>query len=215
MTTDELARRVKAYYDAQQPSDDALARLRLAAEMERAAQADRRARRDARPLVSPRRSGKRFAPRPRRLLAAALVALVTAPAVVVAVGAAQGRLGAWTDNLVGGRHQPAIIALWFHAEWSEASRTLAPLVERLSGQFRDDDVQFVKLDLTDEVTEAEARAVARRLGVEQFYVAQNGQTGEVILIDSASGRRVGELKPTQNFERMYGAVQRATIERGN
>lgn len=210
MTTDELAQKVKAYYDSQRPSEDAATRLRLAAEMERAAEAERRARREATPLANRRRRGSSRAR--RRMLAAAVLTAILAPTAVIAVGAAQRQFSAWTRSAITTRNRPAVIALWFHSEWSDASRTLAPLVERLSGQFRESDVQFVKLDLTDDETKAEAERVAKLLGVERFYVAQNGRTGEVVLIDSASGRRVGELKPSQNFERMYGAVQRATIE---
>ncbi|MEM1231213.1 MAG: thioredoxin domain-containing protein [Pseudomonadota bacterium] len=87
---------------------------------------------------------------------------------------------------------PRVYGVLFYADWCPKCKVLKPELERarLEDQLDNEDVLFVRLDLTDKTTSHQAKLMASALGLEDFYVENEGRTGFMLLIDPNSGQAI-------------------------
>lgn len=114
---------------------------------------------------------------------AAFVAIFTLPAI------AQAEMNA-----------PQIYAVAHHADWCGACKVLGPkfMDARKNGNLAEQDVLFVKYDLTNEATTHQSALMAAALGLGEKFKANDGKTGYIALINAESKEEIGRL--TQDME---------------
>jgi thiol:disulfide interchange protein len=90
---------------------------------------------------------------------------------------------------------PQLYAVAFHADWCGSCKVLGPNVVKARGKadLDNQNVLFVKLDLTNKTTRHQSSLMAAALGISDFYTENNGKTGFVLLVNSATGETVGKL----------------------
>jgi len=84
--------------------------------------------------------------------------------------------------------KPALIALYFYADWCPVCKLLSPKVAaaRKSGALDDKDILFVTLNLTDKTTIHQSLLLASALGVSDFVRSQGSGTGYIAILDTDS-----------------------------
>ncbi len=99
------------------------------------------------------------------------------------------------DKMAEKSSDATLYAVAFHADWCGSCKTLGPNVIKARGQadLDNQNVLFVKLDLTDKATRSQAELMANALGLGDFYKENNGKTGFVLLVNSKTGETVGKL----------------------
>lgn len=113
-------------------------------------------------------------------------------------------------TMVDTAEEPAVYALVFAADWCSTCKELDPKLQPVMTASGDLPVEFVMLDLTDEVTTAEAAATAESLGAADLFEANAGKTGYVALVSSETGEVVGRILATDSEEEMTQKLQAAT-----
>jgi hypothetical protein len=91
--------------------------------------------------------------------------------------------------------KPILYAVAFHADWCGSCKVLGPNVVKARGKadLDNQNVLFAKLDLTDKTTRHQSALLASALGISDFYAENDGKTGFVLLVNSATGENVGKL----------------------
>lgn len=107
--------------------------------------------------------------------------------------------------------QPRVYGVLFYADWCPKCKVLKPELERarLEDQLDDEDVLFVRLDLTDETTSHQAQLMANALGLEDYYVENEGRTGFMLLIDPTSGQAIDRLTKSMSAEEISQRIDSA------
>ena len=99
------------------------------------------------------------------------------------------------EQVKGSNSKAALYAVSFHADWCGSCKILEPNVIKARGKadLDNQNVLFVKLDLTNATKRHQSELMAGALGIGDFFAKNNGKTGFVLLVDSASGKVVGKL----------------------
>jgi thiol-disulfide isomerase/thioredoxin len=107
--------------------------------------------------------------------------------------------------------EPRVYGVLFYADWCPKCKVLKPELERarLEDQLDNEDVLFVRLDLTDETTSHQAQLMANALGLEDFYVENEGRTGFMLLIDPTSGQAIDRLTKSLSAEEISARIDSA------
>jgi thiol-disulfide isomerase/thioredoxin len=101
--------------------------------------------------------------------------------------------------------KPKPMAVLFYADWCTSCKLLEPKYEPARAGL-EDQIQFVKLDVTNEATQQKARATAQALGIGPLYTS-NHATGWVALVDGEHVQ-VGELKYDESVDDMHAALEK-------
>lgn len=120
--------------------------------------------------------------RPRHCMAALIA--------VLAMMASNGTRSAESES-TGAPPFERPMAVLAYADWCLNCKLIKPKLAVLKPEFSEN-VQWVKLDVTNKNTKKRAKALAKELGIARHYFA-NKKTGLVMLIDRA-GEKVGELR---------------------
>jgi thiol-disulfide isomerase/thioredoxin len=96
--------------------------------------------------------------------------------------------------------KPAVYGVLFYADWCGSCKALDPKITRAREEAKLDeqDVLFVRLDLTDDTTKHQAAMMAAVMGISDLYESNSGKTGFMLLIDAESGEKLAQL--TQKLE---------------
>ena len=88
-----------------------------------------------------------------------------------------------------------LYAVSFHADWCGSCKTLGPQVIKARGKadLDNQNVLFVKLDLTDGAKRHQSGLMAEALGIGEFYKQNKGKTGFVLLVNSKTKETLGKL----------------------
>ncbi len=103
---------------------------------------------------------------------------------------------------------PAVIAVRFHHDGCPYCRAFSTQFPELLRETRDDSVLWVKLDLTNETTQAQAALLAGALGLEHIWPGDLSKIGSVTLLDGES-RRVLSHVETANAKETNAALRDA------
>lgn len=91
--------------------------------------------------------------------------------------------------------KPMLYAVSFHADWCGSCKALGPKVIKARGKadLDNQNVLFVKLDLTNKTTRHQSSLMASALGLGDYYKNNNGKTGFILLVNSSNGEVLGKL----------------------
>ena len=103
--------------------------------------------------------------------------------------------------------KPAIYGVLFYADWCGSCKTLDPKITQAREEAKLDtqEILFVTLDLTDDITKHQAAFMAVTLGITDVYHANAGKTGFMLLLDADSGQTLAQL--TNKYESAEIAVK--------
>jgi len=101
-----------------------------------------------------------------------------------------------------------IIAVKMDAEWCGYCRVMNPKLDEVMPEFIDESILFVKFNMTNEFTLAQSRLLANRMGLLDIFDAQQGKTGYMLLIDSASGEVLKRLDSDLSKEDLRTEIKR-------
>ncbi len=103
---------------------------------------------------------------------------------------------------------PKLYGILFYADWCGSCKILDPQIEKARGKadLDNEDVLFVRLDLTDAATRHQASLLASALGIGEFYDANAGKTGFMLLADPATGAELGRLNKDMDSGQITVAI---------
>ena len=100
-----------------------------------------------------------------------------------------------TSLLAESDSKSSVYAVSFHADWCGSCQVLGPQVEKARGKANLDNqnVLFVKLDLTDETKRHQSMLMAEALGIGEYYKTNGGKTGFLLLVNSKDGKTIEKI----------------------
>jgi len=104
-------------------------------------------------------------------------------------------------NSVGGtlakklQGKPVVIDIY--ASWCSACKNIAPTLSQLKKEYAGK-VNFVVLDVSDKSTTAQSEAIAKELGLSNFFTANKTQTGSLTIVDPATGKILSQHRNNAN-----------------
>jgi thiol-disulfide isomerase/thioredoxin len=91
--------------------------------------------------------------------------------------------------------KPVVVDIY--ASWCPACKNIAPTVSQLKKQY-EGKVNFVVLDVSDRASTAKSEAIARELGLSEFFTANKTQTGSLTIIDPSTGKILAQHRNNAN-----------------
>lgn len=91
--------------------------------------------------------------------------------------------------------KPVVVDIY--ASWCPACQNIAPTVSQLKQQYAGK-VNFVVLDVSDRASTANSEAIARELGLSEFFAANKTQTGSITIIDPSTGKILSQQRNNSN-----------------
>jgi len=103
---------------------------------------------------------------------------------------------------------PILYAITFHADWCGSCAVLNPEVIKARGKsdLDNQNVLFITLDLTDKTTRHQAGLMAAALGIGDFYTENDGKTGFVLLVNSATREQLGTLTKAMDATQITATI---------
>lgn len=80
--------------------------------------------------------------------------------------------------------KPVVIDIY--ASWCSACKNIAPTLSQLKQEYAQS-VHFVVFDVTDKSATKKSQALAKELGLEDFFAANKSKTGTIVIVDPATG----------------------------
>ena len=107
--------------------------------------------------------------------------------------------------------KPAVYGVMFYADWCGSCKALDPKVSeaRKNAELDTQDVLFVTLDLTDDVTKYQSSLMATSLGINDVYESNAGKTGFMLLLDAESGEKISLLTNKLEVSEIATRIQEA------
>jgi len=91
--------------------------------------------------------------------------------------------------------KPVVVDIY--ASWCPACKNIAPTVSQLKKQY-EGKVNFVVLDVSDRASTAKSEAIARELGLSDFFAANKTQTGSLTIVDPSTGKILSQQRNNSN-----------------
>jgi thiol-disulfide isomerase/thioredoxin len=107
---------------------------------------------------------------------------------------------------------PEFIAAAFHADWCPACKEMGPEFMKAKKALMDEDILFVKFDLTSEESKHQAALLASALGLDDLWNMQDGATGAVRVVNAETSELVDTLTREDDSEAMQQKL-RAALEK--
>ena len=91
--------------------------------------------------------------------------------------------------------KPAVYGILMYADWCGTCKALDPKIAqaRKEANLDQEDILFLRWDLTDELTSHQAEMMAAVLGLGDLYNENAGKTGFMLLVDADSGEKLAQL----------------------
>ncbi len=102
---------------------------------------------------------------------------------------------------------PKLYAVVFHADYCSACKAIGPTVMTLKKNLNDQDVKFVKIDMTSKESKSKSEELAKKLGLSEVLESNKG-TGYVVLVDAKTKEEKGILTRKQSSEEMLATVDK-------
>ena len=95
-----------------------------------------------------------------------------------------------------------LYSVMFYADWCPSCKKLEPALTeaREMGKLDEQAVLFIRFDLTDSETKAQSAMLAKALGLDALYAANDGKTGYALLLDAATLEPRAQLTKTMTPE---------------
>ncbi len=103
--------------------------------------------------------------------------------------------------------KPVVVDIY--ASWCPACQNIAPTVSQLKEEYAGK-VNFVVLDVSDRASTARSEAIARELGLSEFFAANKTQTGSLTIIDPSTGKILSQQRNNSN-KAVYTKVLNAAL----
>ena len=105
--------------------------------------------------------------------------------------------------------ESGIYAVAFHADWCGSCKILGPNITKARGKadLDNQNVLFVKLDLTNAATRHQSSLMASALGIDDFYKNNAGKTGFVLLIDAKTGETLAKLNKDMDATQIVATIK--------
>ena len=103
--------------------------------------------------------------------------------------------------------KPLVVDIY--ASWCPSCKNIAPTLSQLKRQYAGK-VNFVVLDVTDRASTARSEAIARDLGLGQFFANNKTRTGSLIIIDPSTGKILAQHYNNPNLS-TYSSVLNAAL----
>ncbi len=91
--------------------------------------------------------------------------------------------------------KPVVVDIY--ASWCPACQNIAPTVSQLKQQYAGK-VNFVVLDVSNRASTAKSEAIARELGLSDFFAANKTQTGSLTIIEPSTGKILAQHRNNSN-----------------
>ncbi len=91
--------------------------------------------------------------------------------------------------------KPVVVDIY--ASWCPACKNIAPTLSQLQKDYAGK-VHFVVLDVSDKVTTAKSEAIAKELGLSDFFAANKTQTGSLTIVDPSTGKILSQQRNNAN-----------------
>lgn len=104
---------------------------------------------------------------------------------------------------------PKLMAVQFHADWCGSCAKIEPQLNKARGKadLDNQDVLFVKLDLTNGTTRNQSALLASAIGLGEFYKENNGKTGFVLLVNGSTGEHVGKITKEHDSGKIIDLIE--------
>ena len=139
----------------------------------------------------------------RRKVAALQSAALQASSRKTAEGAAPSK------NLIAA---PRLVAVRLHADWCGRCPEIGPIFTQIMNQYRNEPVQFVTLDFTNEATRQRAQTLATALRID-WLATRSFETGMIKLVDTDKRETLAILTARGDLPRMTDALALALPRR--
>ncbi|MEM8982094.1 MAG: thioredoxin domain-containing protein [Pseudomonadota bacterium] len=105
--------------------------------------------------------------------------------------------------------QAELYSVLYYADWCPSCKVLDPALDRAknSADLNNAPVLFVRLDLTNKKTKAQAALLANALGIGEHLAANDGKTGYAVLIDPETKAAKGTLNKSMSDEAIAMAIK--------
>ncbi len=107
---------------------------------------------------------------------------------------------------------PRLVAVRLHADWCGRCPEIAPIFAQIMNQYRNEPVQFVTLDFTNEATRERAQVLAAALRID-WLATRSFETGMVKLVDTEKRETLAILTARGDLPRMTDALAQALPRR--
>ncbi len=101
-----------------------------------------------------------------------------------------------------------LYSVLFYADWCPSCKKLDPAINeaRRTAKLDQEAVLFVTLDLTNDITRAQSKMLARALGLGELFAENAGKTGYAVLVDTATGATRATLTKAMGAAEIAAAV---------
>ena len=100
-----------------------------------------------------------------------------------------------------------VYAVAFHADWCKGCQKLGPKMLEVKKQLKGKNIEFVKIDMTNDLTIANSREVAAAKGLIGIMDAYRS-TGFIVLVDAETMKEVGKITAKQKPEEMLTEINK-------
>lgn len=105
----------------------------------------------------------------------------------------------------------SVIGVKMDADWCGKCKVMNPKMDSVMPEFMDDDILFVKFNMTDEFTTRQAGLLAERLNLASLFEEHKGSTGYMVLLNADTGEVLHTLQSDQSEDELIGDI-RSTLE---
>ena len=105
--------------------------------------------------------------------------------------------------------KPTIYGVLMYADWCGSCKALDPKIAqaRKEANLDQQDILFVRWDLTDETSQHQAEMMASALGLGDAYEANAGKTGFMLLFDARSGEKLATITTKYDAQEIASIIQ--------
>ncbi len=94
----------------------------------------------------------------------------------------------------------SIIGVKMDAEWCGKCKVMNPKLDNIMPEFKDEDILFVKFNMTNDFTTQQAGKLAERMNLPSLFEENRGSTGYMVLVNAETGEVLHTLQSDQSEE---------------